>query len=88
MAFYFENNDKEHEMTEKDENPYRGNITCQFSETRKLLVRLEIIVIPLVKTGLQHITIILLMSHRNKVLLYKLCITLLVIMIVIYFLKS
>ena len=45
MAFYFENTDKDINMTEEDQENFKNNNICRFSEKILIVIKLEIIVI-------------------------------------------
>ena len=62
MAFFFKNTTKDIIMTEEDEEEFRNNNNCRFCEKKILnLIKLEIIVILLVNTEVQLITLARLM---------------------------
>ena len=66
MAFYFKNSKKDIILTEEDEEDYKNNNILDFERKILNMIKLEIIVILLVYTGIQLIVNVIIMSHKNK----------------------
>ena len=84
MTFYFKNTNKDIIMTKENED-YKNNNICRFCE-KKILNLIN--VTQQVNIGAQLITLVILMKHKNKAILYHSYFTISVTMIFICFLRS
>ena len=88
MKFYFKNTKKNIIMTEQDEEDFKNNNICRFSEKNLESDKVGDHCHLTGKTEDQLITLVKIMLQRTKVILFNLCFTILLTMIVIYFLKK